>query len=121
MSKKGKKHHGHEAEQHASEPTQGSALVDSPEEQNFGLPISYDYEGSTGVIASLEEAIAFVEPLSGTFEHPDEIWRTVYEALHFARTSGLNEEMVNARGMLEDALKAPRQSSPEDSPNTPDV
>ena len=111
MSKKGKKHHDHEVEQQASESTPGSAPVHAPAEQDFGLPISYEYEGRTGTISSLEEAIAFVEPLSGTFEHPDEIWRTVYEALHFARTSGLSEEMVNARGMLEDALKAPREKT----------
>lgn len=111
MSKKDRKHHGHEAKQQASEPTQGSPLVDTPAGQDFGQPISYDYEGRTGTLSTLEEAIAFVEPLAGTFEHPDEIWRTVYEALHFARTSGLSEERVNARGMLEDALKAPRDKT----------
>jgi hypothetical protein len=121
MSKKGKKHHGHEAEPQASEPTQGGPLVDTPAAQDFGQPISYDYDGRAGTIGSLDEAIAFVEPLSGTFEHPDEIWRTVFEALHFARTSGLGEEMVNARGMLEDALKAPREKNLENTAGTPGV
>lgn len=121
MSKKGKKHHGQEAGQQASESRQGSPIVDTQAGHDFGPPIGYDYDGKTGTIHSLEEAIAFVEPLSGTFEHPDEIWRTVFEALHFARTSGLNEELVNARGMLEDALKAPRGKLPEDDTGMPGV
>jgi len=109
MSSKGKKHRAHEAGKHASQPVQ-RASVPAAAAPDFGEPISYDCNGQRGTISSLEEAIAFVEPRSGTFEHPDGIWRTVYEALHFARTSGLHEEMVNARGMLDDALKAP----PED-------
>lgn len=121
MSKKGKKHHGHEAEQNSLEPTQGSPLVDSSMDQHFVPPINYDYDGKQGSITTLQEAITFVEPLSGTFEHPDEIWRTVYEALHFARRSGLSEEMVNARGMLEDALKAPRDRSEEDGAGAPGI
>nr|MBF0685411.1 hypothetical protein [Pseudomonas sp.] len=113
MSSKSRKHTGPEAEEAASQPSQGVS-VDAPAAQDFGPPIHYDYDGKTGMISSLDEAIAFVEPRSGTFEHPDGIWRTVYEALHFARTSGLHEEMVNARGMLEDALNAPREDMPDD-------
>ena len=113
MSSKSKKHRDGEAGKHASQPVQHTP-VPVGTTQGFGQPIPYDCDGQTGTISSLEEAIAFVEPRSGTFEHPDGIWRTVYEALHFARTSGLHEEMINARGMLEDALKAPPQAETDD-------
>ena len=113
MSSKSKKQRDQEAGGHASPPSQGAPAPTSVA-PDFGPPIHYRYDGETGTISSLGEAIAFVEPRSGTFEHPDEIWRTVYEALHFARTSGLHEEMVNARGMLEDALNAPREVMPDD-------
>ncbi len=77
------------------------------EQAPFGEPIVYDFDGQQGSLSSLDEAISFVEPRSGTAERPDPIWRGVFEALHFARLSGLPEEVVNARGMLETALAIP--------------
>lgn len=90
------------------------AMPPAIEQAPFGEPILYDREGQRGAVASLEDAIAFVEPRAGTVEKPDPIWRGVLEALHFARLSGLPEEVLNARGMLETALTTP----PADSPPT---
>ncbi|MBU4611834.1 hypothetical protein IMZ29_15195 [Achromobacter sp. GG226] len=90
------------------------AMPPAIEQAPFGEPIAYDREGQRGEFSSLDDAIAFVEPRAGTVERPDPIWRGVLEALHFAKLSGLPEEVVNARAMLETALTTP----PADSPPT---
>ena len=105
-----KKHH--DARKH--EPKHAGQDTPAPDIPDFGPPIDYDLDGQAGTIHNLDEAIALAEPRSGTFEHPDGIWRGVLEALHYARRSGQPEEVVNARGMLEAALGAPPDDSGDD-------
>ncbi len=106
-----KKHHADS--KHEPKPASQDTSVQQVE-SDFGPPIDYDMDGQTGTIHNLDEAIALVEPRSGTFEHPDGIWRGVLEALHYARSSGQPEEMVNARSMLETALGAPPMDDSDD-------